>query len=265
MDTDNAQNIITPKALAIVSGNPVSDVPQDLYIPPDGLRIFLEAFEGPLDLLLYLIKRQDLDILELPVAKIAEQYARYIDMMQEMQLELAAEYLLMSAMLAEIKSRMLLPRPVQEETEEDPRAALVKRLLEYQRFKKASDEINIMPRQERDFTPIEIDAPGVEINKPQPEVHLKAIVIAFQDVLTRMELRGNHQIEKEPLSVRERMTIILSLTTAGESVPFNDCFTREEGRSGAIVSLLALLEMLRSGVIEVIQATPYSTIYIHAV
>lgn len=251
--------------LALVAGSPLAEAPQDLYIPPDALKVFLEAFEGPLDLLLYLIKRQNLDILELPIAQIAEQYAKYIEMMEELRLELAAEYLLMSAMLAEIKSRMLLPRQPDEQPEEDPRAELVKRLLEYQRFKQVADAINMLPRMERDLNAIEVEVPDKVVVKPLPTVDIDAVIIAFQDVLKRMELRRSHRITREPLSVRERISIILTLVSDGRMVSLNDCFSTDEGRGGVIVSLLALLEMLRSGVVEAVQSAPYSTIYIRAV
>ena len=250
---------------AVVSGSTITAIPEDLYIPPDSLKIFLETFEGPLDFLLYLIRRQNLNIMELPIAKIAAQYAQYIEMMNSMQLELAAEYLLMSATLAEIKSRMLLPRPPEEEDEEDPRAELVRRLLEYQRFKKVAGDIDMLHRLERDLMAIEVMPPAIDTSKPLPDVDLKEVVIAFQEVLRRAELRRGHRIEREPLSVRERMTIILALITDNESVPFIDCFLISEGRGGVIVSLLALLELLRSSMIEAIQAAPYSTIYIRAV
>jgi segregation and condensation protein A len=197
-------------AIAIVSGEPFLQLPEDLYIPPEALKVFLETFEGPLDLLLYLIRKQNLDILNIPIAQISKQYMRYIDVMSNFQLELAAEYLLMAALLAEIKSRMLLPRQVNlEEEEEDPRAVLVRRLQEYERIKKAAEDLEEIPRMERDIFIATVDTSTVNVHKCQPEVQLHDIVLALQGVLQRVDQLSHHIITKEPSSVRERMALIM--------------------------------------------------------
>ncbi len=252
-------------ASAIVDGKTFTKIPEDLYIPPDALLIFLESFEGPLDLLLYLIRRHDFDILALPVAEITEQYTRYIDKMKELRLEIAADYLVMAATLAEIKSRMLLPRPPADEEEEDPRAKLVQRLLEYQRFKDASEKISILPRLERELTPVNVPSPGVKVEKAWPKVGIEDVVAALREVLLRAEFNRSHRVVREPLSVRERISGILSLTASREFVSLGDCFTAEEGRSGVVVTLLALLELMRSDVVEVVQASPFGSIQIHRI
>lgn len=246
----------------LVEGRLLESIPDDLYVPPDALRIFLETFEGPLDLLLYLIKRRNLDILTLPVAEITEQYMRYIEMAQELRLELAAEYLVMAAMLAEIKSCMLLPRRIdQEEEEDDPRRELIRRLLEYQRFKKAAGDLDILPRLDRDYSMATVEV-SVEIEKPLPEVGLDELLAAFREVLVRVDLRQSYHVQREALSVRERMIALMSRVSGGGLIAFTDCFLQEEGRSGAVVTLLAVLEMLRSRVIDIVQAASYSPVYI---
>ena len=252
-------------ASAIVQGKAFTEIPEDLYIPSDALLVFLESFEGPLDLLLYLIRRHDFDILALPVAEITEQYTRYIDKMQELRLEIAADYLVMAATLAEIKSRMLLPRPPVDEEEEDPRAKLVQRLLEYQRFKDAAERIGILPRLERELTPVNLPSPGVKIEKTWPKVGVEDVVAALREVLLRAEFNRSHRVVRESLSVRERVSGILSLTAAREFVLLGDCFTAEEGRSGVVVTLLALLELMRSDAIEVVQVSPFGSIQIRRV
>ncbi len=252
------------QAFAVVEGRFLHSAPEDLYIPPNALYVFLEAFEGPLDLLLYLIKRQNIDILKLPITPITEQYIQYIEMMREFHLEIAAEYLAMAALLAEIKSRMLLPQPRQDEDEKDPRAELIRRLLEYQRFKQAADSIGVMQRMEKDTFEVGADTSDLLVEKVYPEVKLETILMAFQDALRKADLYRSHHIKREPLSIRERMTIILSLVSTTELIPFSQCFMSEEGRSGIVVSLLSLLEMLRSGIIEVVQTESYGQIYLRA-
>ncbi len=248
---------------AVVQGTPITEPPKDLYIPPDALEVFLEAFEGPLDLLLYLIKRQNLDILDIPIARITEQYMSYIDMMQELKLELAAEYLVMAAMLAEIKSRMLLPRPRNEEEEEaDPRAELVRRLQEYERFKKAASDIDVLPRMERDWYDVVVDFERVASSQPLPDVSLDAVLEAFRDVLHRADMFADHSVRREPLSVRERMTRVLGLADAERFTPFHDFFTPAEGRAGAVVTLMAILELLKEALIEIVQNGERDPIYI---
>ncbi|NIL94267.1 MAG: segregation/condensation protein A [Woeseiaceae bacterium] len=250
---------------AVVDGEPVTALPQDLYIPPYALQVFLEAFEGPLDLLLYLIRRQNIDILDIPIAEITEQYVQYIELMKEMQLELAGEYLLMAAMLAEIKSRMLLPRPqTVEEEEEDPRAELVRRLQEYERFKKAAQDISDLPRLERDTFVASADAPERKVVTQLPDVTLKELLLAFHDVLKRAEMFSNLHLQREPLSVRQRMSEILSRINANEFAGFSDLFDPEEGRMGVAVTFIAILELLKETLIEVVQAEEFSTLHVRA-
>ena len=248
---------------AVVDGEPVTQLPQDLYFPPYALQVFLEAFEGPLDLLLYLIRRQNLNILDIPIAEITRQYVEYIEVMKEMQLELAGEYLLMAAMLAEIKSRMLLPRPEEEEDEEDdPRAELVRRLQEYERFKKAADDISDLPRLERDLFVASADAPERKVTTKLPDVTLKELLLAFHDVLKRAEMYSNLHMQREPLSVRQRMSEILTRITANSFAGFSDLFDEEEGRMGVAVTFIAILELLKEAMIEVAQAEPFAPLYI---
>jgi len=250
---------------AVVDGEPVTQLPQDLYIPPYALQVFLEAFEGPLDLLLYLIRRQNIDILDIPIAEITKQYVQYIEVMKELQLELAGEYLLMAAMLAEIKSRMLLPRPPEEEhEEEDPRAELVRRLQEYERFKKAAEDLSELPRLERDIFPVSAEAPERKITKKLPDVTLKELLLAFHDVLKRAEMFSNLHMQREPLSVRQRMSEILTRLKASSFSSFSDLFDPEEGRMGVAVTFIAILELLRASTIEVVQADAYAPLHIRA-
>jgi segregation and condensation protein A len=228
--------------------------------------VFLEAFEGPLDLLLYLIKRQNLDILDIPIAKITEQYMTYIEMMEGMKLELAAEYLVMAAMLAEIKSRMLLPRPRNVAADEaDPRAELVRRLQEYERYKKAAVDLDLLPRLERELTKIVVAFDQRESRLPPPEVSLETLLHAFKDVLRRASMFADHQIHREPLSVRERMSIVLERARSDGFVSFGAMFSPEEGRAGVVVSLLAVLELLRQAMIELVQNDERAPIYLKLV
>lgn len=250
---------------AVVDGEPVTTLPQDLYIPPYALQVFLEAFEGPLDLLLYLIRRQNIDILDIPIAEITKQYVQYIEVMKEMQLELAGEYLLMAAMLAEIKSRMLLPRPeAEDDEEEDPRAELVRRLQEYERFKKAAEDISELPRLERDVFVASADAPERKIVTKMPDVTMKELLLAFHDVLKRAEMFSNLHMQREPLSVRQRMSEILSRIKAGTFTDFVDLFDPEEGRMGVAVTFIAILELLKESVIEVVQSDIYQPLHVRA-
>ena len=247
---------------AVVEGEPVVDLPRDLYIPPDALEVFLEAFEGPLDLLLYLIKRQNLDILDIPIAEITRQYMEYIDLMKELRLELAAEYLVMAAMLAEIKSRMLLPRPESIGEEEDPRAELVRRLREYERYKQAADRIDGLPRIGRDLLEARAATPYVRFERPQPDVALEDLLAALALVLTRAQMYRHHRVQVESLSVRERMTIVLDHVQRTHFVEFTALFSPREGRQGVIVTLLALLELLRESLIELVQVKPLGPIHV---
>ena len=250
---------------AVVDGEPVTQLPQDLYIPPYALQVFLEAFEGPLDLLLYLIRRQNLDILDIPIAEITRQYVQYIELMKELQLELAGEYLLMAAMLAEIKSRMLLPRPqAQEEEEDDPRAELVRRLQEYERFKKAAEDLSALPRLERDVFVASVEAPERKVVTKLPDVTLKELLLAFHDVLKRAEMFSKLHVQREPLSVRQRMSEILLRVKANAFSSFSDLFDPEEGRMGVAVTFIAILELLRESAIEVAQAEAFAPLHVRA-
>jgi segregation and condensation protein A len=249
---------------AIVQGAPITEMPKDLYIPPDALEVFLEAFEGPLDLLLYLIKRQNLDILDIPIAPVTVQYMRYIDLMDELQLELAGEYLVMAAMLAEIKSRMLLPRPPSEDEEEDPRSELIRRLQEYERYKQAAEDIDILPRYERDLFGTIVEFPYRTTNQAPPEVELDVILKAFADVLSRAEMFSHHHIQRETLSVRERMSLVLERVRADEFSEFKNLFVLNEGRAGVIVAFLAILELLKESLIEMVQNDINGPIYVKA-
>jgi segregation and condensation protein A len=252
--------------LAIVRGEPMLQMPQDLYIPPDALEVILEAFEGPLDLLLYLIRRQNLDILDIPVAEITRQYMDYIEMMRDvMRLELAAEYLLMAAILGEIKSRLLLPRPPAEEgLEEDPRAELVRRLQEYERFKKAAEDIDTLPRMERDFAPAHADTGERTVIKLPPPLDLKELLLALKDVLHRAELFGHHAIKREALSVRQRMGELLSRLSDTSFHRFETLFDVSEGRLGVVVTFLAMLELAKEMLVEIVQEEPLAAVYVRS-
>lgn len=249
---------------AVVDGEPMTELPRDLYIPPDALQVFLEAFEGPLDLLLYLIRRQNLDILDIPIAEITRQYMQYIDVMAEMQLELAGEYLLMAAMLAEIKSRMLLPRPASADgtEEDDPRAELVRRLQEYERFKKAAEDIDKLTRLERDTISASAELIERKVVKLQPQVSLQEMLIAFKDVLQRAEMFAHHHVARERLSVRQRMSDILDNLRRVAFREFTSLFRAEEGRMGVTVTFIAILELMKEGLIEIVQAEAYAPIHI---
>jgi len=249
---------------AIVDGKPLAAPPEDLYIPPEALEVFLETFEGPLDLLLYLIKRQNLDILNIPIAAITHQYMEYVDVMRHIKLDLAAEYLLMAAMLAEIKSRLLLPRHEEHEDEDDPRAELVRRLQEYERFKQAAESIREMPSQETTYWESQVEPIRNDKEIPLPEVQLQDILNAFKDVLIHTERYSSHEIRRETLSVRERMSNVLSVLQQDKFIEFHTLFTPEEGRLGVIVTFLALLELLKAGLADIVQAEDYAPIYIQA-
>ena len=247
---------------AVVQGTAITQLPEDLYIPPEALEVFMEAFEGPLDLLLYLIKRQNLDILDIPIAKITHQYVEYVELMKELQLELAADYLVMAAMLAEIKSRMLLPRPVEVEDEEDPRSELVRRLQEYERFKEAAENLDEIPRMHRDIFPVSVKPPELKLVKSQPEIEMKDLMMAFKDVLVRADMYSHHHVQMEPLSVRERMSMVLDKVKADSFTNFTEFFTYEEGRQGVVVTFLAILELIKESLIELVQTAPYEPIHV---
>ncbi len=250
--------------LAMVQGEPVTQIPQDLYIPPDALEVFLETFEGPLDLLLYLIKRQNLDILDIPLTEITKQYMEYVELMKTIRLELAAEYLVMAAMLAEIKSRMLLPRIFEIEEEDDPRADLIRRLQEYEQFKQASEDLDTLPRTGRDSFQSSAKSPDLKLVKPLPDVDLRDVLFALKEVLERADMFSHHQVEREILSVRERMSMVLDRLKNDAFVDFMTLFDASEGRQGIVVTFLSIMELTKEALIELIQTAPYGPIHIRA-
>ncbi|HWY23483.1 MAG TPA: ScpA family protein [Nevskia sp.] len=242
-------------------GETFTKMPDDLYIPPDALEVFLEAFEGPLDLLLYLIRKQNLDILDIPVLKITQQYMNYIALMRELRLELAAEYLVMAAWLAEIKSRILLPRPpAVEEEQGDPRMELVRRLQQYERFKTAAENLDAMPRVAREIFLAQARPDRLQSNAPLPVPGLRELMLAFREVLLRAELFQHHTVETEPLSVRERMSRILDRLQAGGPTRFEELVDLSEGRAGVVVCFLAVLELAKSGLLDIAQGGPFAAI-----
>ncbi len=250
---------------AVVMGQALTELPKDLYIPPQALEVFLEAFEGPLDLLLYLIRRQNLDILEIDVSEITAQYMQYVELMDAMQFELAAEYLLMAAMLAEIKSRMLLPRSTEiDDEEEDPRAQLIRRLQEYERFKKAAEDIEDLPRMERDTFPVSAAPPDINRERPDPDVDMRELLVALSEVLRRADMYESHQIQREALSTRERMSEVLERLSGQQFVPFVSLFRAEEGRLGVVVTFLAVMELIKESLVEIVQTENFGPIHIKA-
>ncbi|MCP5328057.1 MAG: ScpA family protein [Steroidobacteraceae bacterium] len=251
---------------AMVHGEPVTQIPRDLYIPPQALEVFLEAFEGPLDLLLYLIRRQNLNILDIPLADITRQYMQYIELMQDLQLELAGEYMLMAATLAEIKSRMLLPRSsdAQPGEETDPRADLVRRLQEYERFKRAAESLDRLPRLERDVWTASVEAGVKRQSKVLPQVTLQEMILAFREVVSRAEMFAHHHVRKERLSVRARMSDILSTLERASFVEFTGLFRPEEGRMGVTVTFMAILELVREGLLDIVQTEVYGPLHVRS-
>ena len=249
---------------AVVQGEPQYTLPKDLYIPPDALEVFLDAFEGPLDLLLYLIRRQNLDILDIPIADITKQYIHYIEMMREMRFELAAEYLVMAAMLAEIKSRMLLPRvhTDDEDDDTDPRAELIRRLQEYERFKQAAQDINDLPQIGRELHVVKVEVPHKHIEQEPPEVDLREVLLALKDVMHRADMFSSHQVTREPLSLRERMTRVLDTVHAENFTEFTDLFDIAEGRQGVVVTFMAILELIKQQLVELVQAESFAPIHV---
>jgi|TARA_B100001063_G_scaffold135980_1_gene127151 segregation and condensation protein A len=245
-----------------LNGKEITDIPEDLFIPPDALRVILEQFEGPLDLLLYLIKKQNIDIIDIPILPITTQYVNYINMMQQMQFELASDYLVMASTLAEIKSKMLVPNDIEEEDEEDPRANLIKRLMEYQKYKDLSEKLDVIPRRNRDTFVISGIMTNFNKTDNLPRLKLDQLEAAFQDVLKRAEIYASHTIESETLSVRERMSSILININKNGTIKFTECFTYSEGRMGAIVTFLAILEMVKESLIDIIQNEDFSIIYL---
>lgn len=253
------------KPAVLVNGQPFTKLPDDLYIPPDALEVFLEAFEGPLDLLLYLIKRNNMDILDIQVAQITEQYMEYVRLMESSQFELAAEYLVMAATLAEIKSRMLLPRTTEAEEEEaDPRAELVRRLQEYERFKKAAEDLDELPRMGRDSWSTNVQAPDFERLQAHPDVDLQDVLIALSEVMRRADRYEKHQVTEEALSVRERMSEVLAMLSPERFTPFVALYRVSEGRLGVVVTFMALMELIKESLVELVQSEPFGPIHVKA-
>ncbi len=249
--------------LALVYGEALSELPQDLYIPPDALEVFLEAFEGPLDLLLYLIRKQNIDILDIPVAEITRQYVGYVELMKSVRLELAAEYLVMAAMLAEIKSRMLLPRSaIAEDEEDDPRAELIRRLQDYERFKAVAENLDRLPRLGRDFSVPRLDAPAARARKLLPQVSLEELLLSMAEVLRRADMFESHQVTREALSTRERMGAVLERLRDGGFVAFVALFSAAEGRLGVVVTFMAVLELIKESLVELVQNEPFAPIHV---
>ena len=268
-DSVAAQLIARPQQgempFAVVMGKTLTEFPKDLYIPPQALAVFLEAFEGPLDLLLYLIKRQNLDILDIDVSRITEQYMQYVELMDAMQFELAAEYLLMAAMLAEIKSRMLLPRASEvEDDEEDPRAQLIRRLQEYERFKKAAEDIEELPRVERDTWVGSADPPELHRARTDPHVEMRELLLAMGEVMRRADMFASHHIKREALSTRERMSEVLERLAGRQFVPFVSLFSASEGRLGVVVTFLAIMELIKESLVEIVQTEMFGPIHVKA-
>ena len=251
--------------LATVQGKEVTSLPEDLYVPPNSLKIFLDTFAGPLDLLLYLIRKQNLDILGIDVAKITEQYISYIDLMESFEIELAGDYLVMAAYLAELKSRMLLPRPKENEEEEDPRAELMRRLQEYQRFKEAAAKIDLLPRLNRDFYLAGAKLPEFEALTPIAELPMEELTFALAEVMRRVDQSKAHLINFEQLSTRERMTEILERMRNETFIDFYSLFNSEEGRMGVVVTFLAVLELLKDSLIEIVQSEEFGPIHIRGI
>lgn len=251
---------------AVVAGEPQYTLPKDLYIPPDALEVFLDAFEGPLDLLLYLIRRQNLDILDIPISDITRQYIEYIEMMRDLRFELAAEYLVMAAMLAEIKSRMLLPRVQTEEDEEgeDPRAELIRRLQEYERYKQAAEDIDELPRVGRDVFTVNVEVPHKHVEQAPPDIDLREVLLALKEVLHRADMFSSHHITREPLSLRERMSLVLERVHGETFTEFTDLFDVGEGRQGVVVTFMAILELIKQQLIELVQADSFAPIHVKA-
>ena len=269
--TDSPEQGVAAAQQAAVLGRlfdePITELPEDLYIPPEALRVFLEAFEGPLDLLLYLIRRQNLDILAIDVAAITHQYIEYVELMKAMEIELAGEYLLMAAMLAEIKSRTLLPRPPKEggdDEEDDPRAELIRRLQEYERLKHAAESLAELPRLGRDWFPARAALPPLESRVIHPDVELNELLGALAGILRRAELSQTHQISREALSTRERMLAIMERLGDGQFTAFEALFRLEEGRPGVVVTFMAILELAKEAMIEIVQNAPLSPIHVRA-
>lgn len=250
--------------IATVAGKPLTDVPHDLFIPPDALEILLDSFTGPLDVLLYLIRRQNIDIMDIPILRITKQYMQYIELMEQRRMALAADYLVMAAMLAEIKSRMLLPREpaVASHVEEDPRTNLVRRLQVYEQYKKMSFLIDALNRVDRDVFPVRLRVDPLLITKQMPAVDASSLSKAMASLQIAQARIVSHSVQREWLSVRARMTDILARIQTGEYIELSTFYSFEEGRMGLVVSLLAILELAKQSLLSIMQTTVYAPIYI---
>jgi len=268
MDKANLTSIDHPEQtempFAIIDGESITELPHDLYIPPIALKVFLDTFEGPLDLLLYLIRKQNLNVLDIPIAEITDQYVNYINLMKELELELAGEYLLMAAMLAEIKSKMLLPIFEEIEDEEDPRAELVRRLLEYERYRVVSEEMDNLSRVDRDIFITGVETKHLEEPIVLPDITLKELLISFQEVLQRAKMFSGLHFLKEPLSVRERMATILDNLGDNDFIEFTALFDLKEQRAGLVVTFLAILELMKESLVEIVQTSAFGIIHVKA-
>jgi len=256
------QTIPTPVSVAKVRGELLTELPRDLYVPPDALEVFFDTFEGPLDLLLYLIRKANVDILDIPMARLTEQYMEYVEVMRHKNLELAAEYLVMAAMLMEIKSRMLLPRPrALEAGEEDPRAELVRRLLEYERIKRAAQQLDELPQLGRDYFSVEVWIEQT-LTERLPEVNASDLESAWRSLLARAKVTQHHRITREELSVREHMSAILRRLAGDVFAEFGELFDPGRGVAVLIVTFLAVLELARERLVEFTQSAPFAPIYV---
>ena len=255
-----------PSILAIVAGRPLTELPTDLFIPPDALEVLLDSFSGPLDLLLYLIRQQNIDIMDIPMVMITQQYMQYIDLLEERRMELAADYLVMAALLAEIKSRLLLPAPSnpQDDIETDPRMELVKRLQAYEQFKRVAMLIDELPRFERDVFQVQVNTDNVVFSKALPDIALSSLVLAMVNFLQRQEHLTHHQITREVLSVRERMSVVLERLGHKKQMEFTGLLYHHEGRMGLVVTFLAILELARQSLVMVTQTGDYAPIHLQA-
>jgi len=256
----------TPVVLALVAGRPLTEMPTDLFIPPDALEVLLDSFSGPLDLLLYLIRQQNIDILDIPMAMITQQYMQYIELLEERRMELAADYLVMAALLAEIMSRLLLPVSalLQDDIESDPRMELVRRLQAYEQFKLASELMDRLPRFERDVFQVHVRTDGDLLKQLPPDVELTSLVAAIVGLMQRQEHLTHHHITREQLSVRERMMIILQQLQYEKLIEFSRLLRPQEGRMGLVVTLLAILELAKQSLVIITQTVAYSSIHVQS-
>lgn len=252
--------------LAVVAGQPLTELPTDLFIPPDALEVLLDSFTGPLDLLLYLIRQQNFDILDIPMAKITQQYMQYIELLEARRMELAADYLVMAALLIEIKSRLLLPPSglISDQIEEDPRMELVRRIQAYEQFKQMALLMDTLPRFDRDVFQVQASTDHLSLIKPQPDVDLEMLVVIMEGLLQRQQNMSRHEITRERLSVRERMTIILHRIQQEKLLEFRQLLSPDEGRMGLVVTLLAALELAKQSLVIVTQAAAFSPIHLRA-